>query len=362
MKNILAEGQRIANLGTFEYVVDTRTTVWSEEEYRIYGLDPAGPSPAYDVMLAKSIHPDDAALLHQTFGAAMQSGSIYELEHRIVRPDGSVRWVYDRAHPHFDQNGKLVRYIGATLDITDRKRAEETMRTANEELELRVRERTEELTRSQNRLQNLSSQLLLAQEKERKRVAAELHDGLLSELAATKYLLEGKVMQLDQGKSVNADELRRVSVILATTMKEARRIMTNLHPSVLDELGFIAAMKWVCAEYQKSYPHISVQTEIGGSEEDISDGIRVVIFRVLQEALNNFAKHGKGNRVEISLSKTGGIFSFMVRDDGQGFDMEKTQMGLGIESMRERVELSGGEFQIESIIGQGTFVRAIWSI
>ena len=80
--NILAEGQRIAHVGTFEYVVDTRTTMWSEEEYRIYGLDPASPSPVYDVMLARSIHPDDADLLHRTFTAAIESRTIYELEHR----------------------------------------------------------------------------------------------------------------------------------------------------------------------------------------------------------------------------------------------------------------------------------------
>ena len=125
MRNLLAEGQRVAHVGSFEYVAATQTTVWSEEEYRIYGLDPAGPSPAYDVMLAKCIHPDDAALLHQTFSAAMQSNSVYELEHRIVRPDGSVRWVYDRALPYFDDSGKLLRYVGATLDITERKQAEE---------------------------------------------------------------------------------------------------------------------------------------------------------------------------------------------------------------------------------------------
>ena len=88
-RSTLAEAQKIAHMGSFEYVAATRTTVWSEEEYRIYGLDPAGPSPTYDVMLAKCIHPDDAALLHETFTKAMQSGSIYELEHRIVRPDGS---------------------------------------------------------------------------------------------------------------------------------------------------------------------------------------------------------------------------------------------------------------------------------
>ncbi len=131
----LAEAQRIAHLGSFEYAAATQTTVWSEEEYRIYGLDPAGPSPAYDVMLADCIHPDDAALLDSTFTKAMETSSIYELEHRVVRPDGSVRWVYDRAHPYFDEQGNLLRYVGATLDITERKHAEERYRTLAEENE-----------------------------------------------------------------------------------------------------------------------------------------------------------------------------------------------------------------------------------
>jgi PAS domain S-box-containing protein len=135
MRNLLAEGQRVAHVGSFEYVAATRTTVWSEEECRIYGLDPAGPSPAYDVMLAKCIHPDDAALLHETFSAAMESNSVYELEHRLVQPDGSVRWVYDRALPYFDDRGNLLRYVGATLDITERKRVEEQLRESREDLE-----------------------------------------------------------------------------------------------------------------------------------------------------------------------------------------------------------------------------------
>ncbi|HMK35999.1 MAG TPA: PAS domain S-box protein, partial [Desulfomonilaceae bacterium] len=92
--NTLAEAQKIAHLGSFEYVAATQTTVWSEEEYRIYGLDPAVPSPTYDLMLQNCIHPDDAVLLHETFTQAMQSRSVYELEHRIVQPNGSVRWVY----------------------------------------------------------------------------------------------------------------------------------------------------------------------------------------------------------------------------------------------------------------------------
>ena len=135
MSLLQAEGQKIAHLGSFEYVADSQTTVWSEEEFRIYGLDPARQSPSYEDMLAKHIHPDYAALLHETFTAALRSGSVYELEHRIVRPDGSARWVYDRAHPVFDGDGKLVRYVGATLDITERKGAEQQLRRYNRALQ-----------------------------------------------------------------------------------------------------------------------------------------------------------------------------------------------------------------------------------
>ena len=127
-RSTLAEAQKIAHLGSFEYIAATRATLWSEEEYHIYGLDPAGPSPEYDVMLRECIHPDDAALLDETFIKAMETSSIYELEHRVVWPDGTVRWVYDRAHPHCDDKGNILRYVGATLDITQRKEAEDSLR------------------------------------------------------------------------------------------------------------------------------------------------------------------------------------------------------------------------------------------
>jgi PAS domain S-box-containing protein len=129
---LLDEAQRIAHVGSFEYIAATGTTVWSEEESRIYGLAPGEPSPLYSAMLAKFIHPDDASLLDETFRKAIQTGGVYELEHRIVRPDGSVKTVQDRAQPYFDKQGKLERYIGATLDITERKKAEEKLKESEE--------------------------------------------------------------------------------------------------------------------------------------------------------------------------------------------------------------------------------------
>lgn len=131
-RDTLEEAQSIAHVGSFEYHAATRTTAWSPEEYRIYGLDPAGPSPDYETMLANHIHPDDAPLLHETFTRAIDDRAVYQLEHRIVRPDGSVRWVHNRARPCLDDLGRVQRYIGATLDVTSRKLAEQELRDSRD--------------------------------------------------------------------------------------------------------------------------------------------------------------------------------------------------------------------------------------
>ena len=120
----LLEAQKIAHVGSFEYLAATRETIWSEEEYRIYGLDPALPSPSYDELLANHIHPDDAARMDGLFKKAIANQSEFEHEHRVVRPDGRVRWVSSRAHPYCDAQGRLERYLGTTLDITVQRQAE----------------------------------------------------------------------------------------------------------------------------------------------------------------------------------------------------------------------------------------------
>jgi PAS domain S-box-containing protein len=132
----MVEGQRIAHLGSWEYIAATQTTVWSDEQKRIYGLDPAQPPPAYAVMLRHHIHPDDAAELDRSFREALQHGALFENENRIIRPDGTVRWIYNKALPYFDEHGKLLRYIGATLDITERKEAGAALRESEERLRL----------------------------------------------------------------------------------------------------------------------------------------------------------------------------------------------------------------------------------
>ncbi len=122
---LLSEGQRIAHMGSWQFLADTQETIWSDEECRIYGLPAGSSSPPYEVMIKNFIHPDYRELLDKTFREALRAGSVFELEHKIVRADGSVRVLADLANPYFDANGKLVKYVGTTLDITERKRAEE---------------------------------------------------------------------------------------------------------------------------------------------------------------------------------------------------------------------------------------------
>ncbi|RYU58429.1 PAS domain S-box protein, partial [Methylolobus aquaticus] len=136
MRLLMAEGERIARFGSWEFFVASETINWSDEEYRIYGMDPAGPCPVYQIMLRDRIHPDDAERLDREFRRALSLSAPVELEHRIVRPDGTVREVRDLARPYSDETGQLVKYVGVTLDITEQKQQDQRLR--DRELRLRA--------------------------------------------------------------------------------------------------------------------------------------------------------------------------------------------------------------------------------
>ncbi len=229
-----------------------------------------------------------------------------------------------------------------------------------EEAHKAILQRSQRLQESRDQLRVITSRLRNAEEAERRRIAGEIHDGLTAHLSAVKFTLEAAIRKLKEGEPLDIGKLEDVNFRLQQNIAETRKIMNNLRPAVLDELGILPAIQWFCREYESAYSHIRIQKEIEIQEVDIPDSLKIVMFRLLQESLNNFAKHGNGNLVRLSLQRDNGKMDFTIQDNGQGFDVEHCRKGLGLASMRERVESTGGSFSIQSAKGAGTTLRASW--
>jgi signal transduction histidine kinase len=216
-------------------------------------------------------------------------------------------------------------------------------------------------------LRHLSSRLLSAQEEERKRIAGEIHDTLGASLSAIKFKVEDALDQLEKTPNAATESLNTIIPVIQETVEECRRIQMDLRPSVLDDLGLLATLSWFCRRFQTIYSEIRIEQKIEVEEGEVPHSLKVVIFRVTQEAMNNTTKHSKANLVRLRLGKIDQRIELVLEDNGQGFDLEKvradsTRRGLGLTSMKERTELSGGSFAIESTEGKGTIIRASWPL
>ncbi|MCU0578400.1 MAG: sensor histidine kinase, partial [Desulfobacterota bacterium] len=224
------------------------------------------------------------------------------------------------------------------------------------------------LLESKNRLRLLSAQVLLAQETERKRIAKELHDGIGQYLSAIKYRVEHALVQKSPTEGQPAGFLQDMIPVIQGAIEEIRSICMDLRPSILDDLGIRATLSWFCREFQKTYSHIHIEPEISAEEERIPGHLKIIIFRITQEALNNIAKHSAAGSVRLALARDDQQLWLEIKDDGRGFAVEQIGIGapegrgLGLGSMRERAELSGGAFQITSVMGEGTLIRATWPL
>ena len=179
--------------------------------------------------------------------------------------------------------------------------------------------------------------------------------------------MENSIRQLrNEADHPEVKSLEAVIPLTQKTIEEVRRIVKDLRPSILDDLGILATINWFCREFQNIYAGIRIKREFGIQEGDIPSPLKTVIYRILQEALNNVAKHSQADLVELALEKSDRGTELKIQDNGVGFDLEKTislkpsQRGFGLASMRERAELSGAAFDLVSTVGKGTVIRVVW--
>jgi PAS domain S-box-containing protein len=338
----LAEAQRLAHVGSWDYDLRTNKVTWSDELYRIFGLQPGTIEIAGDAM--PFIHPDDRDLVFRTVANAIKNRESYSFYHRGLRSDGDERIVHSRGFIVSDENGDPIKVVGASQDVTELKRAEEKLKATSEQLRA------------------LSARLQSAREEEGTRIARELHDELGSALTSLRWGLD----EIDSTLSKNATKgdantmhrkIAALTTLVEGTVHTVRRISSELRPSILDDIGLVATLEW---EIQKFERRTGITCHFDSFDRDVhlTREQSTAVFRIFQEALTNVIRHAGATTVEIRVKEKKGEFVLQIEDNGKGMtesDISGTE-SLGLLGMRERAHLIGGEVRITSAEGGGTAV------
>ena len=294
----------------------------------------------------------------------------------------SKRFIHTRVSGIWDQQQKLVGFVLMLRDITERKRAEDALQRAHDELEQRVEERTarlarttkqlkleltereraeKELKKSEAQLRALAARLTEVEEAQRRVLARELHDRVGQSLTALNIDLNIIHNQLSaESIEKTAARFRDAMTLLEKTTKHIRDVMAELRPEVLDEYGLVPTLHWYAERFSK---RTGVPIMIQGEEPAprLPQAVETGLFRIVQEATTNVAKHAQANQLSIMLEEDKAIFRLTVADNGKGFDRSALtrsgkQPGWGLVIMNERAESLGGQVHIESKPGKGTRV------
>jgi PAS domain S-box-containing protein len=327
---LLAEAQKLAGLGCWEWDPGSGRVTWSDELYRIYGLERGAFQPSFESYLER-VHPEDRHTVAATLSDALVHGRPFTLEERIRRPDGELRHLRTHGEAMRERPGAAPKMVGTCLDVTDQKAAEAALRA-------------------------LSRRLVEAEEAERRRIARELHDRVGQNLSALNINLD-----IVLGRLQDPALRRRLDDSLAlvdATLQSIENVMADLRPALLDEYGLSAALAWYAEEYVQR-TGIPVTVDAFDGAKRLAADTAVALFRIAQEALTNAAKHSSAKRIAVRLESGDGEVALSVSDDGCGFDAAQAPRGRwGMTTMRERAQAAGGRLAVQSSPGRGTTVRA----
>jgi PAS domain S-box-containing protein len=292
-------------------------------------------------LLLRIMHPDDRAAFLKHQDEVEAACALGEIEFRVVRRDGSVRWIAHACQPVVGPNGDVCGRRGSNRDITERRAADESLRA------------------SEILLRRLSSQIMTAQETERRRISRELHDDLGGALAVLKLRTSFIEKALRQDQAGLRDECRQVLEHIDQIIDNVARISRDLSPSILEDLGLEPALRRLVDNFAKVHK-VNVHSDFGAVEAFFPKDSHIMLYRILQEALTNIGKFASAGNVSVGFREEDGRRLFCVEDDGRGFDVASavadgtSERGLGLASMAERARILGGTFEIRSEPGHGT--------
>jgi PAS domain S-box-containing protein len=307
--------------------------IFINRDDRIVFVNPAAlqlfGATSADQILGKSpfdvFHRDYHSIMRDRIRKLLRGQPVDMVEMKIVRMDGTAQDVEAVASPFLDPEGPAIQAI--LHDITERKQAEqslrlseEALRQANEHLEQRVRERTMDLQnltgqleRSRDDLRKLASELVLAEERERKRIATVLHDDIAQTLAAVKMQLS--ILQAKPDSDTCANDMIKVQGLLHEAILETRALMNEVGNPLLFDLGVAAACESLANRLMARHP-IAITFDIHDALEDLTSDTKVILFQVIRELLNNVVKHSKARNANVRIERDNGFIRAKIKDDG----------------------------------------------
>jgi PAS domain S-box-containing protein len=337
----------------------------------------------------KLFRPDGSFMSHEQCPMAEvvsgQRAAVHNAEVVIERPDHSRVVVVVDIRPLKNKRGEITGAINCFYDITERKQAEETKRrvavlaATNQKLELEISQRRvaeKALKKSEqeqnrllsesrlmhNQLRLLSRQLLLAQEEERKRISRELHDVIAQTLTGINFRLAALKEDANLSAKQRVENITRTQELVEQSVNIVHEFARELRPRVLDDIGLVPALRAFVKDFMEE-TGLRVNLSAVAGFEQVNGDKRIVLYRVAQESLTNVARHAHASRVEVGIQILDGAVCMKIKDNGKGLPEgrvwgDKKIERLGLLGMRERLEMVGGSFTIESVPGKGTTVTA----
>ena len=283
---------------------------------------------------AESVHPEDVNRCMHTYAQAFDRRESFQTEYRLRRHDGEYRWLSDTGVPRFNPDHSFAGYIGSGTDVTERKLAEES-------------------------LANVGRRLIEAHEEERTWIARELHDDVNQRMALLAIELDRWNQQLPPSAVELHDHIHHASQRLSDIANDIQALSHRLHSSKLEYLGLVAAAKSFCKELSEQHK-VEIDFSHTAIPRSMPKETSLCLFRVLQETLQNAVKHSGMRHFKVELQGIQGEIQLTVSDLGVGFDPQDAihRRGLGLISMRERIQLVSGQISIKSQPGVGTTIHA----
>ncbi|MBN2294273.1 MAG: PAS domain-containing protein [Pirellulales bacterium] len=320
----LAEAQRIAHLGNWVWDIGSNELFWSDEVYRIFGFQPQEMAASYTDFLG-CVHPDDRKQVADLVNLAINVPETdYNIDHRIIRPDGTERIVHEHGKVTFDLEDKPVRMIGTVHDVTEQKK--------------------------------LEREILHCSTHEQRRIGQELHDGLGQELTGLNYIAKSLHNKLQAKGAEESEIAAELAEGIPKVVGQLQAIVKGLVPLEVDGRDLVPALLEL-AENVQERTGISCRFEGRGRVRVTDDNTAIQLYRIAQEAVNNAVKHGQPEKITLSLTCKHNQIKLKVCDDGIGIgpDMEKV-LGSGLRIMKYRAGVIGGRFEIKQRADGGTLV------